>query len=135
MEIQQHGQQLNIRGLRELCAANSRSIRDALCAAVSPGISTIEVDLSQLSFVDGCGLGALAALHKSANQQDSTVNPVVRLLNPQPAVQQVIELTRMHHLFEIVTRNDDETGDAATVAMNSAAFPSELNGAAAPLAA
>jgi anti-sigma B factor antagonist len=129
MEIQLHDQTLNIRGLRELCAANARSIRDALCAAVAPGIATIEVDLSQLSFVDGCGLGALAALHRSASEQDNHINPVVRLLNPQPAVQQVIELTRMHHLFEIVSRNGEAAEELRSVSNVAQGFPAELNGA------
>jgi hypothetical protein len=32
---------------------------------------------------------------------------VLRLLNPTPPVQQMFELTRMHHLFEIVRRNEE----------------------------
>jgi len=98
---------LSVRGIRELNAANAHAVRDALCAAVVPGLQVIEVDLSELNFVDGCGLGALAALYKTASERDADANPIVRLINPQPAVLQVIELTRMHHLFEVVARADE----------------------------
>ena len=106
MQIQQTDHTLTIRGLRELNAANARAVRDALCAAVVPGLHAIEVDLSELHFVDGCGLGALAALYRSATEIDTETAPAVRLINPQPSVQQIIELTRMHHLFEIVRCDD-----------------------------
>jgi len=37
----------------------------------------------------------------------------LRLLNLQPPVQQMFELTRMHHLFEIVSRNGVTTNGHA----------------------
>ncbi len=60
--------------------------------------ANIEIDLSQTSFVDSCGLGTLIALHKTACSRRG----MVRLLNPTPPVQQILELTRMHRIFEIV---------------------------------
>ena len=46
------------------------------------------------------GLGALISLHKTT----CTRNGLVRLLNPTPPVQQLLDLTRMHRIFEIVKR-------------------------------
>ena len=100
MEIIQHEQVLRIRGIRALSGGHAHSIRDTICAALTPDIETIEMDLSETSQVDGCGLGALVALYKASNYGRLTL----RLLHPQPAVQQVIELTRLHHLFEVVPR-------------------------------
>jgi anti-sigma B factor antagonist len=51
-------------------------------------------------FLDSCGLGALISLHKTA----CTRNGAVRLLNPTPPVQQILELTRLHRVFEIVKK-------------------------------
>lgn len=107
MNIEQHDHALNIRGIRELTAANARSVRDVLCAAVVPGLTIIDVDLSEISFVDGCGLGALVALYKVASEQSGDKPLSVRLLNPQPPVRQLIELTRMHQLFEIVSKEGE----------------------------
>jgi anti-sigma B factor antagonist len=60
----------------------------------------IESDLSQTMFLDSCGLGALISLHKTTCSR----NGLVRLINPTPPVQQILELTRMHRIFELVKR-------------------------------
>ena len=107
MEIQRQNGTLNINGLRELSAANARSFRNEVCAVLAPELKSIDIDMSQASIVDSCGLGALVSLYKAANEQNRNGGVTVRLLNPQPPVQQVFELTRMHHLFEIVQKNGE----------------------------
>jgi anti-sigma B factor antagonist len=84
--------------VKELGAANSNGFRDWVRSSLKNGQKNIEVDLSQTTYVDSCGLGALIALHKTACGRQGTV----RLLHPQPPVQQILELTRMHRIFEIV---------------------------------
>ncbi|MSU58812.1 MAG: anti-sigma factor antagonist [Pedosphaera sp.] len=98
MKIQIQGDTLHISEVRELGAANSNSFRDQARSAMSDNQRNIEIDLSQTSFVDSCGLGTLIALHKTACSRRG----MVRLLNPTPSVQQILELTRMHRIFEIV---------------------------------
>jgi anti-anti-sigma factor len=106
MDIQRHNGTLSIRTLRELSAANARSFRNEVCAVLAPGLKSIEIDLTQTHAVDSCGLGALVSLYKAANERGHQGGVRVRLLNPQPQVQQLLELTRMHHLFEIVPPGD-----------------------------
>jgi anti-sigma B factor antagonist len=98
MKTQVQGDTLRISGIRELGTANSDTFRDQARAALTPAQKNIEIDLSQMLFLDSCGLGALISLHKTACSRDGQV----RLLHPTPAVQQILELTRMHRLFEIV---------------------------------
>jgi anti-sigma B factor antagonist len=105
MNIERQNGSLNITGLRELCAANARSFRKEVSAAFYPELKTIQIDLSQAGFVDSSGLGALVSLYKAANQGNHHGGVTVRLLHPPSPVQQVFELTRAHHLFEIVLRN------------------------------
>jgi len=100
MKVQTNGDTLSIIGLKELAAANSNSFRDQVRASLTEAHKYIEIDLSQTMFVDSCGLGALISLHKNACAR----NGIVRLLNPTPPVQQILELTRMHRIFEIVSR-------------------------------
>jgi anti-sigma B factor antagonist len=100
MKAQICGDTLTISGLKELGASNANSFRDHARAALTPAQKVIEIDLSETMFVDSCGLGALISLHKLA----CTRNGQVRLLSPTPPVQQILELTRMHRLFEIITR-------------------------------
>ena len=98
MKMQIEGPTLVISEITELGAANSNGFRDWVRSSMKDGHKNIEVDLSHTSFIDSCGLGALIALHKTACSRQGTV----RLLKPQPQVQQILELTRMHRIFEIV---------------------------------
>jgi len=98
MMIKTHGDTLQISGVKELGAANSNVFRDEARAAMTDTQKNIEIDLSETSFVDSCGLGTLIALHKTACSRKG----MVRLVNPTPSVQQILELTRMHRIFEIV---------------------------------
>ncbi len=100
MKVQTNGETLNVSGVKELGASNSNSFRDQVRAALTEAQKFIEIDLSQTNFVDSCGLGALISLHKTICGR----NGLVRLLNPTPPVQQILELTRMHRIFEIVKR-------------------------------
>ena len=98
MKLQTTGNTLRISAVKELSATTANSFRDEARRAFDAGQLNIEVDLSQTAAVDSCGLGALVALHKAAAARGGTL----RLLNPNPAVQQILELTRMHRIFEVI---------------------------------
>jgi anti-sigma B factor antagonist len=98
MKIQSNGHTLRASGIAELSAANANSVRDETRQAFGQSHRNIEVDLSQTAAVDSCGLGALVALHKTAAAHGG----VLRLINPTPPVQQILELTRMHRIFEVI---------------------------------
>jgi anti-sigma B factor antagonist len=98
MKLQIHGDTLVVSGLRELGAANANAFRDQVRAALGEAQKIIEIDLSRTTFVDSCGLGALISLHKTVCAR----NGLVRLHKPTAPVQQILELTRMHRIFEIV---------------------------------
>jgi anti-sigma B factor antagonist len=98
MKVENQGETLNVSGIKELGAANSQTFRDEVKNAFGDNQRIIEIDLSETIFVDSCGLGALISLHKTTCNRNGTV----RLLNPTPPVQQILELTRMHRVFEIV---------------------------------
>jgi anti-sigma B factor antagonist len=98
MKTQNNGETLRVSAVTELSAANANSFRDETREAFVDGQRNIEIDLSQTSAVDSCGLGALVALHKTTSSRGG----VLRLLNPTPPVQQILELTRMHRIFEVI---------------------------------
>jgi anti-sigma B factor antagonist len=106
MKLLDKGDVLTVTDVKELGANNSDSFRDEVKAALPNGFKTVEIDLSQTSFIDSCGLGALIAIQKFATGRNGSVS--VRLLNPLPAVQQLFELTRLHRMFEIVRRDTAE---------------------------
>ena len=92
---------LRVRGLREMTAANSKLFRKTVCAALD-GQSEIEIDLSRTTSVDCAGLGALVAVHNLIRGR----NGIVRLMNPSPSVQQLLDLMRAGQAFEIVNTRD-----------------------------
>lgn len=98
MKLQTNGDTLRISAVKELSATSSNSFRDEARRAFVDGQTNIEIDLSQTTIVDSCGLGALVALHKTVSGRGGAL----RLLNPNPAVLQILELTRMHRIFEVV---------------------------------
>lgn len=98
MKLQANGDTLRISAVKELSATSSNSFRDETRRAFVEGQTNIEIDLSQTTVVDSCGLGVLVALHKTASSRGGAL----RLLNPNPAVQQILELTRMHRIFEVI---------------------------------
>ncbi len=100
MKIQCYDRTVTVRGLRELGASNAQPFRDEVCAALPDRLHALEIDLSEAASVDAWGLGALVSIYKSVQRRTPPV--VFRLLAPPLPVQQVLELTQMHHLFEIV---------------------------------
>jgi len=98
MKMEIDGDTLRISEVQELAAANANAFRDVAREAMGHERKNVEVDLSRATFIDSCGLGALIALHKTACARNGNV----RLLNPLPQVRQILELTRMHRIFEIV---------------------------------
>jgi len=114
MNIDHQNGTLSVTGLRELSAANANAFRFALARAMSHDLRAIEIDLSQTQSVDGAGLGALVALYETAKENRKRDGFAIRLANPTPTVQQMIELTRLHHLFEVTQpgSTSDGTGSA-----------------------
>lgn len=98
MNIEDNGESLKVTGIGELAAGNAAQVRDDVRGALKDGHKSIDFDLSGTSFLDSSGLGTLISLHKTMMGRTG----LVRLLNPTPVATQVLELTRMHRIFEIV---------------------------------
>ena len=99
MKIRQDGETLNVSEILELGTVNSALFNSELAAAFPSEINRIEIDLSDMEFVDCGGVGALVALHNRARRRN--VNIAIRLRNPAPTVRRIFNLTRMDRLFPI----------------------------------
>jgi len=82
---------------KELNSSTVTAFKEQTHKSLSADIEVLDVDLRTTVFMDSTGLGALISFNKKMASQGG----VVRLLNPAPAVQQILELTRMHRIFEI----------------------------------
>lgn len=69
------------------------------------GVGLLHLEMSDLEWIDSGGLSALVNVLKRARKQEGDVI----LLNPNDRVRAVLELTRLHEIFEI---REDEGGDS-----------------------
>lgn len=82
----------------ELCASTASLWKDRLAKSLTDQPEEVSIDLSNTRFIDSSGLGVLLSLNKSMRGKGGSL----KLLNPSAAVSQLIELTRLHRVFEIV---------------------------------
>ena len=61
-------------------------------------IESVTVDFETVEFIDSSGVGALVSVHKRLAPKGRAL----RIRNPGPAVTSVIELLRLHRVFELV---------------------------------
>ena len=90
---------LLISGIRELSAGNAAEFKSRARSQFAAGLMQIDLDCHELGFLDSSGLGALISLQKLAGERGGKL----RLLSPRPVVLQILELTRLHRTFEIVS--------------------------------
>jgi anti-sigma B factor antagonist len=62
------------------------------------GIEDVRVDFSKVEFIDSSGVGALVSVHKRLAERGRAVT----IVNPCPAVLSVIELLRLHRVFNLI---------------------------------
>ena len=98
LEFEEAAGGLRIGGIRELDQSNALALQESVNVVLTDAVKTLELDLSQTVFLDSHGLGALIALRNMMSRR----NGVVRLLNPSRLVEQVLELTRLHRVLDIV---------------------------------
>jgi len=101
MKIVVHGDTVNVSEIRELGTATANSFQSALSAALPDSIKHIDLDLSQTTFVDCGGLGALVALRKRARHGESPAT--IRLFNAPKPLQHIVSMMKMGDVFPMET--------------------------------
>jgi anti-anti-sigma factor len=100
-EFSEEGTVLHVAGVRELSAGNSFGFRDRVQTELRLRHQTIELDLSEIRFMDSQGLGVLIGLQNRLAQRQGGL----KVLNPAPFARKVFELTRMGRVFEIAAED------------------------------
>ncbi len=86
-----------------LGAANSSEVGSELVQILESGPGLIHLDLTELSFLDSCGLSLFVSLLKRARQNEGDLV----LFNMNDRIRSLFELTRLHEIFDI--RQDDDS--------------------------
>ena len=74
-----------------------RSLQERVSALLGEGMRDFVLNLEDVSYVDSCGLGQLAAIWTSIQNQ----NGRVKLLRPNPRVRKLLDITKLDSVFEI----------------------------------
>ncbi|MEM1221881.1 MAG: STAS domain-containing protein [Verrucomicrobiota bacterium] len=77
-----------------LDASNAAEMKSSLKELDLQGAERVVLDLQAVNFIDSSGIGALLSFYKQMNQQ-------VVLRKPTATVLSVLELLRLHRVFEI----------------------------------
>jgi len=80
-----------------LDAAIVRDFKTGVDAAWTSGITAVEIDLASVEFVDSSGIGALLSVYRKLPAGSGAT----RLVNVKPGVLAVLELLRLHRVFEL----------------------------------
>jgi anti-sigma B factor antagonist len=83
-----------ILGIDSIDASNAAELKSGLNSLDLHGAEHAVIDLSAVEFIDSSGIGALLSFYKKMNQK-------VKLKRPSPTVLSVLELLRLHRVFEI----------------------------------
>ncbi len=84
-------------GVNRLDASSSRHFKKEFESLWSDGIRDVELDFENVEFIDSSGVGALLGVYKRLPENEASV----RLTKVKAPVQSVIELLRLHRIFEI----------------------------------
>lgn len=84
-------------GVARLDAASARDFKKEIDSLWGDAVSSVEFDFAKVDFIDSSGVGALLGVYKRLPQGQASV----RLRNVKAPVQSVIELLRLHRIFQI----------------------------------
>jgi anti-anti-sigma factor len=93
----EEGKTLHVAGIRELSAANSMGFRDRVTTELRLRHQTVEMDLSEIRFMDSHGLGVLIGIQNQLAKRQGGL----KVVNPAPNARKIFELTRLGRVFEI----------------------------------
>src|SRR5262245_34494967 len=81
----------------ELDAETSPALRDELVRLIDGSVPRLDLDLSELRFVDSVGLSVLVSGHHRAKSHDVPY----RLVNVAPACRRILEITRLDEILTL----------------------------------
>ena len=108
----------------EIDFTSTGPLQATLSGMILPGGGTVLVDLTEVTFIDSSGLGALVQAHRTAEAQQTRL-----LLVTSPAVRRVLQVTGLSEVLD--SRDDMAAAEDAVAAADqvSGAPPSRPPGA------
>ncbi|WP_323751029.1 STAS domain-containing protein [Marinobacter sp.] len=92
----------------KLVMANSDEAHKRLQSLIAEGKNRLVIDLGSMQFMDSSGLAVLVGAWKTVRNDGGKVH----LVSPSPSIRALLELTRLHEIFEIFEDLDAARADA-----------------------
>ncbi|OIP91574.1 MAG: hypothetical protein AUK55_10910 [Syntrophobacteraceae bacterium CG2_30_61_12] len=80
-----------------LDASSAPKLKEQVKSLIGNDRHELVIDFAEVDFIDSSGLGVLVSSHRSVNRAGGDI----RLSALQDRVRAVVELTRLHYVFEI----------------------------------
>ncbi len=81
----------------ELDLETSSDFKEILNDSIDQKMANIELDCTELSFIDSTGLGVLINTYKKIKERNFTIN----IKNPKQNVNKLLNITGLNTLFEV----------------------------------
>jgi anti-sigma B factor antagonist len=90
----------------EVDIQTSPILEERLTSVLDQGVSSVVVDLGQVTFLDSTGLSVLIAAMKRCQ----TAGGSLRVVSPQPNVRRVFAITGLAEAFQLAPDDEDAPG-------------------------
>lgn len=78
-------------------------LKDKVKDVLKMGMKNILVDLGKVPYVDSTGIGFLVSSQAAVNNEGGSL----KLLSPNPRVQEVLKITKLEKVFEIFSKEEE----------------------------
>jgi anti-sigma B factor antagonist len=95
LETVKSSEEILVRCSGRIDSASSSNFQSTIRALI-PGTKRIVIDLTDVSYMDSSGLGAIVGLYLSARRQECEL----KLINLNARLQQLFRLTKLANIFE-----------------------------------
>lgn len=103
IEVERRNEVVVIRLEGELDALAGPALEDAANEAIASGARRCVIDLSEATFIDSIGVGALIRAHRSAAARGGAVC----IAGPSGMIAQLIEVTQLDRVFPVFSTVDE----------------------------
>lgn len=129
-EIYQEGSDLLVSMKGRIVLEDLTMLKQNILPRITRGIDNVYIDLHQIDYVDSAGLGLLIGFKMQSKSHGANIS----LLDPNKNVAEVLSISRIDGIFEIVTgRNAAEIRDRLALQVN--LQPGDANGTDAAIGA
>ncbi|MCB2156034.1 anti-sigma factor antagonist [bacterium] len=80
-------------------------LKSAVVPRITPDINNVNLDLSNVDFIDSAGLGVLVGMKVSSNKNRARL----ALISPSKGVSDILLVSKLESIFDIVTGNEAQT--------------------------